>query len=423
MEDEAGWAFSDVLPLPFRVVLLVQFGVYLWYALVWYCFKVHKMNCLALLNFSYSPHKYSSDDHNALISGEAATSSSADLSENSVLLNGIKGTIGKTISISTTGLIIHVVSLVIFREHLKVRWFFDIALPTIMLGFTLVAMFWHGDTLGQERVWTTLKRVMVGNINSATMRTNDILFSDSLTSYAKVLNDAASFLWSWFFSSGYNVELEAMTLAFPGIIRISQCWYEFRLTGQKQHLFNQLKYTALLGPVFVNMLIKMKMVQLTESPEAGAVLKTLNLWWYFLSAVSSTYLFVWDVRMDWGFEMFENVFGKRQRFVLLRDPSKLIYKNYLGYYLVICVDFILRFIWVFKIFAIANAEIDLGLQHRVGLFLFGYDSLSFGFFFLELLEILRRWLWCFLKLESDMVKLQSKDELVHAVPLMGTKMG
>lgn len=425
-EDVSGWAFRDVLPLPFRIVLLLQLGVHLWYALVWYCFRVHKMNCLALLNLSYSPHKYSSDRQDAAgISGEAATTSAADMSENQVLLNGINGTIARTLTVNVSGLIAYWIPMVMVERDSLVLKYASSVLPLLLLFHTLYMVFADGSTMGQERVSSTLWRILVGNINSATMRTNDILLSDSLTSYAKVLNDLGSFMWmSVFPAASYNPELEATILAYPALVRIKQCWYEYSVTRQRQHLFNLLKYSALLGPVLVNMLIKIKMTQLTETPEAGAQLNGLNFWWYFFSTVSSAYSFLWDVRMDWGFEMFEHLFNRNHgRFTPLRDLSKLVYKNILGYYLVIVIDFVLRFIWVFKVFVIKETEVDLGLKNRVGNFLFGYDFLSFGFFLLELLEILRRWLWCFLKLESDMVKLQDKDDMVHAIPLSSVKMG
>lgn len=424
-EEDTGFVFNNAVPLPFRIVLLVQLGIHLWYSMVWYCYKVHKMNVLSLLNLSYSPYKYSTEDHtNDTATAEYATTSSADFSENQVLLNGINSTIKKTLFINISGLLSFWVSL-LFRETFPAIFkLVQSVLPAVLLANTLRCFFGSGNSMGQARIYTTMKRILVGDINSKTMRTNDILISDSLTSYAKVINDLGSFLWMTVVptTSTYNVELEAMLLAFPSLIRMRQCWYEYRLTRQGLHFFNFVKYSTGLGPIVVNFLIKAKMAKIAEDSDISHQLNTLNKWWYICSAVSSTYLFIWDVRMDWGFGLFEPLFARKYRgYNALREPNMLVYKNYVAYYGVITIDFLLRFIWVWKMFVIKETEVQFRLTQRVGNFLFGYDYTSFGFVVLEVFELLRRWLWCFLKLESDLVKLQVSDDLTQAIPLATVK--
>lgn len=106
----------------------------------------------------------------------------------------------------------------------------------------------------------------------------------------------------------------------------------------------------------------------------------------------------------------------------MREPNKLVYNNFIAYYGIVVLDFILRFIWILKLFVIKETEVRLGLKNKVGNFLFGLDFLSLGFATLELLEIIRRWLWCFLKIESDLVKLQYGDNK-NAIPLTTIKIG
>lgn len=423
--EEHQYVFNDILPLPFRICFLLQLGIYLWYALVWQCYKVYKMNVLALLNLSYSSHKYSSEDHNTEnASGEFATTSTADLTENQILLRGINGTIKATLPVLVSGIAIHWALLVLTDPKGFLVILTSQYLPFPVLMYNLYQTFAYGPSMGQTRMSTTVKRILKGNINFSTMRTNDILISDSLTSYAKVVNDVGSFVWDSFVPTlkSYNVYVEVTVLSLPGLIRAKQCWYEFRLTRQKQHFYNLLKYLCGLGPILVNLLIKIKMSQLTEDTSASASLNTLNTWWYIISTISSTYSFIWDVRMDWGFGLFEPIFVRHyQNFTPLREPNSLIFKNYIAYFGVIIVDFFLRFIWVLKIYVIKTTEVELGLTQKVGSFLFGYDFYSFGFVVLEVLEILRRWLWCFFKLESDLVKLQARDDITHAIPLATVK--
>lgn len=418
-EDEHTWVFSDVLPLPFRVLFLLQLGIHLWYALVWHCYNVHKMNVLALLNLSYSPHKYNLESHNMdnhtaeETMGEYATSVSAELNENQILLRGIVAILKKTLPVNVAGIVFYWLVLVLrdrdsFFVKITARF-----LPVPLLVYTFVRTFGNGPSIGSTRMFTTLKRILVGNINSTTMRTNDILISDSLTSYSKVVNDLGSFLWTTFVptSAEYNVTVQAVVLSLPGLIRVRQCWYEYRLTRQRQHFFNMIKYCCQLAPIVVNLFIRIRMAQLTEDAEASSKLNNLNMWWYVFSTISSTYSFIWDVRMDWGFGLFEPVFQEYLNFNPLRDPNKLVYNNFFAYYGVIVVDLVLRFVWVLKVYVIKETEVELGLRQKVGNFLFGYDFQSFGFVVLEVLEILRRWLWCFIKLESDLIKLRSHDDI------------
>lgn len=427
MDEEGGrrFVFNDFLPLPFRILVLLQLGIHLWYWLVHLCYKVHKMNILGLLNLSYSPHKYSPDNHDSVNEpGVSATTFSADLAENQILLRGINATIKATLPVNIAGLLLYISVLILSDSDGILLKTTAKYVPLVLLVYTCYKFFAFHQSVGQTRMSSTIKRVLVGNINSKTMRTNDILISDSLTSYAKVINDFGSYLWVTLVSSldPYNIYIEALVLSVPSLIRIKQCWYEFQLTKQKQHFYNMLKYCCLLGPVLINLLIKIKMIQLTDDAAASAQLNNLNKWWYISSAVSSTYSFIWDVRMDWGFGMFEPLFlGGQREFSALRQHNLLVYQNFFAYYGVIVTDLLLRFIWVFKIYVIKTTEVQLGLRHKVGNFLFGYDFLSFGFFVLELLEILRRWLWCFLKLESDLVKNEAKDEVAHAIPLATVK--
>ncbi|KAF3992858.1 hypothetical protein FT663_00768 [Candidozyma haemuli var. vulneris] len=417
---------NDIIPLPFRILLLVQFGIHLWYTLVWYCYKVHGINVLALLNLSYSPHKYPSisyiDEANY---GEFATSSVADLSENQHLVNGINRNIKVTLLANVSGLFFYWCSALFVDDDSKAFWFFRAVSPTILMIHTLYRFFLQRGTIATVRINTTVKRILFGDINSSTMRTNDILLSDSLISYAKVINDWGMFVWKTYIptESNYNAELETFMLSMPALIRMKQCWYEYSITKQRQHLFNFLKYSMSLGPVIINLLIKLKMTQLTEDADVSAQLNVLNRWWYFLSTISASYSFFWDVKMDWGFSMFDILLHRRgSHWVLLREPNKLVYNNTIAYFTIIGLDFVLRFIWVLKLFVIKETEVRLGLKNKVGNFLFGLDFLSLGYALLEFLEIVRRWLWCFLKLESDLVKLQYGDTK-NAIPLASVKIG
>lgn len=407
--------FNDFIPLSFRVTFTIQLGLLLWLLLNLILFNFTKINLLNLLNLSFSPHNYTQLDEssNNLSTGEFSTTIPAEFNENQRLINGI-WRLFKVVAI------VSIVCWISYRiidgnDWLNILYY---SLPLVSLVFTVYKMFYKSSqSSGQYRVFTTIKRILQGKINSISMRTNDILISDSLVSYSKVLNDLGLVFWNYWFNTDvtYNYQLEFMILCIPTCIRIKQCWYEYKSTGQRQHLLNLIKYSTGFGPLLVNVLIKRTLLKASDDEKSsGALLITLtklNNWWYLALALNSTYSFIWDIKMDWNLELFNGLFELKNplyKFHILR--SQITFPR-IFYYFAIIFDFFLRFIWVLKFFII-NEKLQaehVKLIHVFSTFLFGYDAYSFGYAVLELLEIHRRWIWCFLKLESDWVKLSKQQ--------------
>ncbi|KAI5958063.1 ERD1 [Candida theae] len=405
--------FNDLVPLPFRILGLIQLGLALWFFLNVILFRFTSLNLLQLLNLSYSPHKYTQLDGPVSGSGEFATSIPADRHENTRLISGI-WTILREVTIVNTVSWVAFKLIQYFVNDWKLLYY---GLLIVVFIFVLNRIF-RGkpsiSTPGQVRIWTTMKRVLRGGINSQTMRSNDILISDSLVSFAKVINDFGLFVWNYYIDENttYNYKLEFAVLCIPTLIRIKQCWFEYKLTQQVHHLLNLIKYGTGFGPLVVNMLIKATLLTSSdEVKQSGAFLhrlNTLNSWWYALSALNSTYSFIWDIKMDWNLQLFNKLFNPGSKFHILR-----IHKSFPNgvYFIAIVIDFSLRFIWMLKYFIINEQlhESQIKLIHIFSTFLFGYDAYSFGYVVIELLEILRRWIWCFIKLESDWVKLRVQE--------------
>lgn len=417
MKDELDtFIFDTLVPLPYRILFLIQLGHLLWYIIVYGCYKFNRMNVLQIINMSYSSHNYSALPGAPDI-GEHATVSVADIQENDLLLKGIWSNF-RIIALNTAAsFTIYKIIQVLFvgEDHHSSLLLFYHLLPLVtilLISYKIFNKSTVDKSVGKLRIFTTMKRILVGNINSADMRTNDILISDSLVSYAKVLNDIGIFVWHYFISDEipFNNILEFVLLCFPALIRIRQCWNEFVLTGKKECFLNLIKYVIGTSPTFINFLIKFNVMEFAEDDAEGKIqhlqlLHTLNVWWYLTSFISSTYSFIWDVKMDWGFGLFDYLItGSKSN--PLRDDSRLIYSNKQVYYIGIFIDFCLRFIWLLKLYTTRDA--DSGpIISRVGLFLFGYDAFSFGYCLIEVLEIFRRFMWCFFKLESDWFKLNT----------------
>lgn len=418
--------FDRIVPLPYRILFLIQLGHTLWYLIVYGCYKLNHMNVLELINLSYSSHNYPQIGGPQEV-GEQSTVLVADIKENDLLLNGIWFNL-KIISINT------MVSFIIFKtmqfifegedHHSSLILIYHLIplITMLVISYRLFNKSKNSKSIGKLRLSSTMQRILLGRINSTQMRTNDILISDSLMSYSKVLNDIGIFIWHYFVSDEirYNDILEFSILCYPTMIRIKQCWNEFVLTAEKQHFFNLMKYASGIGPVFINFLIKFNLEEYGEDEGEDKqnhlkFLHSLNMWWYFFSFINSTYSFIWDIKMDWGFQIFDRISSNNPT-ILIRPSNKLIYNSVVIYYLAIVVDFILRYLWVMKFLIIQDAQ-SLPIINRVSLFLFGYDAFSFGYCLIEVLEIFRRFMWCFFKLENDWFKLD------HTVNIELTKLG
>ena len=108
--------------------------------------------------------------------------------------------------------------------------------------------------------------------------------------------------------------------------------------------------------------------------------------WVLSVLVNSLYSFWWDVTNDFGLHI---LLPSRQT----SSPSTLLRRTLLLpdpiiYYLVISVDFILRFTWSLKL-----------SSH-----LHGIHEMEMGIFILEALEVLRRWLWVYVRMEWEAVR-------------------
>ena len=99
-------------------------------------------------------------------------------------------------------------------------------------------------------------------------------------------------------------------------------------------------------------------------------------------AINSMYSFYWDVAMDWQLNFFTP--SSIKTFV----PSFSLRPNLtfepLSYYFAILLDFLLRFTWSLKISSHLHVIAEL----------------QAGVFMMEVLEVVRRWMWIFFRIES-----------------------
>lgn len=251
---------------------------------------------------------------------------------------------------------------------------------------------------GRSRFLASLRRVSIGGIAEAKDgKFGDILLADALTSYARVLGDLYVAVCMFFTPGGSSTArpdrgcggqvMVPLVMAIPSAIRLRQCLIEYlrvkrapykESTGWGgQHLANAAKYSTAF-PVIILSALQRGLTKDEPSP-------ALNRAWVLAALVNSCYSFYWDIAKDWDLTLFspshernsrEHSFGLRRRLVF-RAPAL--------YYLVMATDLVLRCTWTLKL----SAHLDQ------------FSDFESSIFLLEFLEVFRRWVWIFFRVETE----------------------
>ncbi|KKA30820.1 hypothetical protein TD95_005055 [Thielaviopsis punctulata] len=271
-------------------------------------------------------------------------------------------------------------------------------IPMSYLGFLACAFIAPVRSIapaGRRRFLVMLRRVAVGGLAQPhDGKFGDVLLADVLTSYAKVLADlwVCGCMFSFHPSAtavpnrscGGN-NMVPLILAVPSCIRLRQCLIEYvrvrnaprrEATGWGgQHLANAAKYFSALPVIFFSTLQK-------SSP---------SYWHYKLWAMAalfnSLYSFWWDVTKDWDLTLLdderrsspEHPWGLRAR--RLFKPNEL-------YYAVIALDLLLRLTWSIKL----SPHLSHVSDYEVSIYM------------LQFAEVLRRFIWLFVRVETEWIR-------------------
>ncbi|KAK4231761.1 protein ERD1 1 [Podospora fimiseda] len=251
---------------------------------------------------------------------------------------------------------------------------------------------------GRNRLLATLRRVSIGGLaEPKDGKFGDILLADVLTSYAKILGDLFVCLCMFLTRNGSATArpdrgcggdvLVPLIMAIPSAIRLRQCLIEYvrvqnaprkEVTGWcGQHLANAAKYSTAFPVIILTAMLR-------NQKEAAPGLSRA---WVFACLLNSLYSFYWDVAKDWDLTLFsgerernspEHPFGLRRRL--------LIHKSVV-YYIVIALDLILRCTWMIKLSSLDS------ISH--------YES---TIFLIQSLEVFRRWVWIFFRVETEWIR-------------------
>ncbi|KAH0846131.1 hypothetical protein AYO21_10088 [Fonsecaea monophora] len=368
-------SFSLVLPLPYRVAIIIVLGIWAWGLNLHYLHLI-KIDVPALIR--YPPRQAEHHHHSTY---RLASFLSVPLIASLLLFWAV-----------TRG-----------DRQAVLRWQILPQSYLLLLVLCFLLPLKRMSRSGRLHFLRSLKRISLGGLAEVQDgKFGDILLADVLTSYAKVLGDlfvATCMLLDTKTSSTAKPNrgcggayLVPLIISIPSMIRLRQCLIEYYRVRRNQstssgwggqHLANALKYFSAFPVIILSALQRGYDPTKSHLSEAGL----FRLWMFFVF-VNSFYSFYWDVAKDWDLSLFsssrernnpEYPWGlRRYRYFHAKEV----------YYSAIVIDFLLRCTWSFKL--------SPHLDH--------FNDLEGGIFLMELLEVLRRWIWIFFRVETEWVR-------------------
>lgn len=377
-------SFSLTFPLPFRVAFLIVMAVWGWAANLHYLYLV-SIDVPALIRYPRRASSWQTPHHTSTY--RLAALLSATLAATLLLFWAVTR---------------RAPDLVIYYDWIPMTYL------VVMAALFAVPLRRDMPFSGRLRMLSTLGRVALGGIaDSQNGRFADILLADVLTSYAKVLADLYVCVCMFLTSDGSatarpdrgcgGAVIVPLILALPAAIRIRQCLVDYsrvrsgpyrKASGWGgQHLANVAKYSTAFPVILLS-----AMQRSGASDDAAAADKGnpgLNRAWLFAVLVQSLFTFYWDVVKDWDLTLFSSArdrnapnqpWGLRRHMCISSAP--------LVYYGAIALDLVLRCTWLLKL--------SPGLDRL--------SSWEGSMFVLQLLEVLRRWIWIFFRVETEHIR-------------------
>ena len=132
-----------------------------------------------------------------------------------------------------------------------------------------------------------------------------------------------------------------------------------------------------------------------RSLSAQYLLQVTHIFFIITVALSTLYTYSWDVLQDWSLADPKHAWLRQQ----------LMYKRHIWYYCAIFADLFLRFLWVITL---------IPHDHKAP---FGTDFTQTLLPFLGVIEIFRRTMWGFIRVENEHLSNFSGYRKVNTVPL------
>jgi hypothetical protein len=180
------------------------------------------------------------------------------------------------------------------------------------------------------------------------------------------------------------IALPAMAaLCLPYFIRFVQCLYVHRATGATAQLFNAIKYLTAFPALALTIAEHEYHVRGADFPWRRA--------WLAASLLNSLYSFYWDVEQDWDVPWLVQPGGRRAAGGWLRLPAVRLDSQYQHrwYTWLVASNLLLRLSWTHRLLGDLEAHTAVALA-------------------VACLEVLRRFQWVYVRVETELRKLRSK---------------
>eukprot|EP01135_Chromosphaera_perkinsii_P004680 Nk52_evm29s293 gene=Nk52_evmTU29s293 len=265
--------------------------------------------------------------------------------------------------------------------------------PAVCYLFIIYLMFCRQNVLFMKArmfFWKTVKKIM---LPTHPIAFGEVFVADIFTTLSKVFADLeimvcvtiAHFLGGddhHNFTERKSLEVTGcmhslvmpLVASIPYAWRARQCAVSYNATGEVvPHLVNLGKYLSAFPVVWTSFINKEY-----ASEEYKPIV--FRLWLLFVF-VNTIYSFLWDVYMDWGLGNVKCGFLRHE----------LVYKYRIFYYFIILFDLFARFTWSITL----SQHIHLSLDEALLLF--------------EIVEVVRRFFWNFLRVEWFMLVSSGRD--------------
>ncbi|KAJ7783344.1 EXS family-domain-containing protein [Mycena metata] len=264
----------------------------------------------------------------------------------------------------------------------------------------------------------------------------DVVFADIFTSFAKVLGDVwlsgcmllpGNTLFRTPADGPWLRWVMPTVMSLPYLVRLRQCVIEYSLptNESRRPLFNALKYATSFPVIYLSAAQRIVVTELVREKgddianEAWHGEHRLFRLWLLAAAVNSLYSFWWDVTNDWGLSLLQSSDSSGGR---PPPPRQLLLPHLqsdLGseennatptnhqrpqpypyglrpillfplpvYPLLVFLNLVLRLTWSIKLSSHLHSKTEG----------------SVAIFWLEMAEVLRRWMWVFLRVEWEVIK-------------------
>ncbi|KAI0318330.1 EXS family-domain-containing protein [Amylostereum chailletii] len=324
-------------------------------------------------------------------------------------------------------------------------------IPSLCALLALIALLNPYDVLAKrerDAFLLSIRRCLFASANSP-VYFSDVVFADIFTSYAKVLGD----VWLSLFmllpggslltpprQDGWARWILPTLMSLPYAVRFRQCMIEYCLpyNESRRPLYNAVKYASSFPVIYLSAaqrlvvkdLVAVKGEQVVQEAWHGE--HQLFRLWLLAAIVNSLYSFWWDVTNDWGFDLLKpsshtskrhsspprplllpSMHERAQSITnpLVRENSStplfslsstsrrsshpyglrsiLLFPLPL-YPLAIFLDLILRLTWSVKLSSHLHAHMK--------------SEGSILIFWIEVAELVRRWVWVFVRVEWEVIK-------------------